>query len=67
VHRDPEFVLVSPIERDRLLATDRWQALPAVRAGRVIAYDTNLVARPSVKLGEAAVSLARLLHPGILR
>jgi hypothetical protein len=35
----------------------------AVRAGRVLAYDTNLVARPSVKLGEATVSLAKLFHP----
>jgi iron complex transport system substrate-binding protein len=65
VRRDPRYVLVSPIERDHLLATDRWKSLSAVREGRVLAYDTNLVARPSVKLGEAAVSLARLLHPGL--
>ena len=65
VRRDPQFILVSPIERERLLSTARWQAVPAVRAAHVIAYDTNLVARPSVKLGEAAVSLARLLHPGV--
>ena len=65
LQRDPRFILVSPVERERLLASPRWQAIPAVRAGRVLAYDTNLVARPSVKLGEAAVSLAKLLHPGV--
>jgi ABC-type Fe3+-hydroxamate transport system substrate-binding protein len=66
LRRNPQFVLVGPIEREQMLASERWHTLPAVRAGRVLAYDTNLVARPSVKLGEAAVSLAKLLHPGIL-
>jgi hypothetical protein len=28
--------------------------------------DTVLVGRPGVRLGEAAVSIARLLHPGVL-
>jgi len=64
LRRNPDIVLVSPVERDALLHSARWQTLPAVRAGRVVAYDTNVVERPSVKLGEAAVSLARLLHPG---
>jgi ABC-type Fe3+-hydroxamate transport system substrate-binding protein len=67
VRRDPDIVLVSPIERARMLASDRWRSLRAVRAGRVLAYDTNLVGRPSVKLGQAAVSLASLLHPRALR
>ena len=66
LHRNPDIILVSPIERASMLQSDRWRALPAVRSGRVLAYDTNLVARPSVKLGEAAVSLARLFHPGVL-
>ena len=66
LRRNPDIVLVSPIERSNMLQSDRWRALPAVRNGRVLAYDTNLVARPSVKLGEAAVSLARLFHPGVL-
>jgi iron complex transport system substrate-binding protein len=67
LRRDPQYILVGPLERPRILTSARWQAIPAVRAGRVIAYDTNLVARPSVKLGEAAVSLARALHPGVLQ
>jgi hypothetical protein len=37
-----------------------------VREGRVRVVDTNLVGRPSVRLGEAAVHLAGLLHPGIV-
>ena len=66
LRRNPDIILVSPIERSNMLRNDRWRALPAVRSGRALAYDTNLVARPSVKLGEAAVSLARLFHPGVL-
>jgi hypothetical protein len=32
----------------------------------VLVVDTNLVGRPSVRAGEAAASIARLLHPGIV-
>jgi hypothetical protein len=39
--------------------------VPAVRAGRIVVIDTSLVGRPSVRLGEAAVALARALHPGV--
>ena len=67
LRRSPDIILVSPVERPTLLTSKRWQSLPAVRAGRVVAYDTNVVERPSVKLGEAAVSLARLLHPGAVQ
>ena len=64
VRRDPDLVLVSPAAAPVLRASERWQALPAVRAGRLLVYDTLLVGRPSVTLGAAAVSLARLIHPG---
>ena len=47
-------------------AEPAWRALRAVREGRVLIVDTILVGRPGVRLGEAAVSLARLLHPGSL-
>ena len=66
LRRNPDIILVTPIERGNILRSDRWRVLPAVRNGRVLAYDTNRVSRPSVKLGEAAVSLARLFHPGLL-
>lgn len=65
VARAPDIVLASPEGRARILADPLWQAVPAVRRGRVVAYDTTVVGRPSVVLGEAAVSLARVLHPGL--
>jgi ABC-type Fe3+-hydroxamate transport system substrate-binding protein len=42
-----------------------WRAIRAVREGRVRIVDTTLVGRPSVRLGEAAIHLAKLLHPGL--
>lgn len=64
VQRNPDFVLVSPAAASTVRSSARWQAVPAVRAGRVLVYDTLLVGRPSVTLGAAAVSLARLIHAG---
>lgn len=63
--RNPDWILAGPDGAETIRAGAAWQAVPAVAGGRVLVVDTLLVARPSVKLGEAAVSLARLLHPEI--
>ena len=65
VTRNPHWVVAGPEGSRNLRDAARWRALPAVRAGRIIMADTALVGKPSVRLGEAAVSLARMLHPGI--
>jgi ABC-type Fe3+-hydroxamate transport system substrate-binding protein len=67
VQRDPEVILVAPASRERYLADPRWRTLRAVRMGRVLSVDTTLVLRPGPRLGEAARSLAMLLHPDALR
>ena len=65
--RDPEIILVSPEARPRYLADPRWRALRAVRGDRLLVVDTTLVYRPGPRLGEAARSVARLLHPGAVK
>lgn len=65
VQRDPDFVLVGPEGSTSLAQDPAWRALRAVRDGRIRVVDTLLVGRPSVRLGEAAVHLAGLLHPGL--
>ena len=65
VRRDPEIILVGPEGGAVVTRDPAWRAIRAVREGRVRIVDTTLVGRPSVRLGEAAVHLARLLHPGI--
>jgi iron complex transport system substrate-binding protein len=65
--RNPEFILAGPIGKSEIKSDSRWRIVSAARDNRIFVVDTLLVARPSVRLGEAAVSLANLLHPGALR
>jgi ABC-type Fe3+-hydroxamate transport system substrate-binding protein len=65
--RDPDFILAGPIGAQAIKSDPRWRIVRAARENRILVVDTGLVARPSVKLGEAAVSLAALLHPGPVR
>jgi iron complex transport system substrate-binding protein len=67
LRRNPDVVMLSPSAAAELRAQARWRQLPAVRQGRVLIMDTLLIARPGPRLGEAATSLARLLHPGVVR
>ena len=64
--RDPDFILAGPEGAKQINSDPRWKIVRAARDGRIVVVDTGLVARPSVRLGEAAVSLARALHPGLL-
>ena len=65
VRRNPDVVLAGPDGARTMRESAAWRALPAVRDGRIFIVDTTLVGRPSVHLGEAAVSIARLLHPDL--
>lgn len=67
VHRNPQFVLAGPDGREKLLSDPKWRQIPAIRDHRIITLDTVLIARPGVRLGEAAVSLAKSLHPELMR
>ncbi|MEO7965288.1 MAG: helical backbone metal receptor [Gemmatimonadaceae bacterium] len=60
--RNPDVVLAGPTTAGTLRESPRWRSLPAIREGRLLTYDTMLVARPSVRLGEAARSLADLFR-----
>jgi iron complex transport system substrate-binding protein len=65
--RNPDLILAGAIGAKQIRDDPRWKIVRAVRADDVIVVDTNLVARPSVRLGEAAVAIATLLHPGAVR
>jgi iron complex transport system substrate-binding protein len=65
--RNPDFILAGPIGAKQIRTDEKWRLVRAVRADDVLVVDTTLVARPSVRLGEAAVALAKLLHPGSVR
>lgn len=61
--RDPELVLAGPERVARMRESAPWRAVRAVREGNVVVLDSNVVGRPGVTIGMAAVSIARLLHP----
>ena len=65
--RNPDFILAGPIGAKKIADDPRWRIVRAARDNKVLIVDTVLVARPAVRLGEAAVSLANLLHPGAVR
>lgn len=65
--RDPDFILAGPVGKSEIESDQRWWIVRAAREKKILVVDTTVVARPSVRLGEAAVSIARLLHPGLLR
>jgi ABC-type hemin transport system substrate-binding protein len=62
VRRNPDFIVAGPANAERIRASARWRALPAVRDGRVLVVDTLLVGRPGVRLGEAARHLYALFR-----
>jgi ABC-type Fe3+-hydroxamate transport system substrate-binding protein len=66
LQRNPRYIITGPEGAVKIKSDPRWSAAPAVKEGRVIVVDTALVGRPAPRLGEAAVSLARLFHPGAL-
>ena len=67
VKRNPDFVLTGPENATKLRASAAWQAVPAVREGRILIVDTTLVGRPGVRLGEAARHLRALILHDTLR
>ena len=67
LQRNPYYIVTGPVGAAKIRKDPRWAEAPAVKAGRVIIIDTTIVGRPSVRLGEAAVSLAKAIHPGSIR
>lgn len=65
--RDPDFILAGPIGTRAIESDPRWKIVRAARQQKILTVDTTLVARPAVRLGEAAVSLARQLHPEVMK
>ena len=67
LRRNPDYIITGPQGVEKIRNDPRWAEAPAVKQGRLLVADTTLVGRPSVRLGEAAVSLARMLHPDALK
>lgn len=67
LERNPDFIISGPEGSPKIAADPRWAGASAVKAKHILVVDTAIVGRPSVRLGEAAISIAKLLHPGVFR
>ena len=63
IRRNPDVILTDSSRASAIRRSPRWRGVRAVREGHVLAVDDETSSRASVKLGMAALSLARLLHP----
>ena len=61
--RNPRYIITGPEGSHKISQDPRWSEAQAVKEKRILVVDTAIVGRPSVRLGEAAESLARLIHP----
>lgn len=65
--RDPDFIITGPDGAEKIRNDPKWAESRAVKKKGLLIADTALVGRPSVRLGEAAVALAKMFHPGRIR
>jgi iron complex transport system substrate-binding protein len=61
-HRD-ESKRLSTVEGPAQPVWQAWQAVPAVRTGRVLAVPSNTILRPGPRIAEGLTLLARAIHP----
>jgi iron complex transport system substrate-binding protein len=64
----PEVIIISSMEskRDYLNSVKKWQnwkSIPAVKKNAIYVVDSNLVDRPSPRIGEGLETIVRMIHP----
>lgn len=71
VARDPEVIVLTDVGGDVTVASvgerSGWAGISAVKNGRVVAIDPNLVNRAGPRVVEGLEQLARAFHPGAFR
>jgi ABC-type Fe3+-hydroxamate transport system substrate-binding protein len=65
--RDPQVIVASRAVAERLRSEELWRSTAAGRANRIVVAESQALGRPSVRMGEAAGQLARLIHPELFR
>jgi iron complex transport system substrate-binding protein len=68
----PEVIIISSMEskRDYLNLVKKWQNwknIPAVKMNAIYVVDSNLVDRPSPRIGEGLETIVRMIHPEAMR
>ena len=68
---DPEVIVLAAApysaKPEQVAARTGWSAISAVKNGRIVSIEPNLINRPGPRVGEAAEAYARLVHPELYR
>ena len=71
VRADPQVIVLGDAKYgmtvESVKARPGWSAVDAVRTGRIVPIDPDIVSRPGPRLADAVEEYARLLHPDVFR
>lgn len=72
IRRNPDYILLGDyvwggIKPEDVAARPGWDAISAVKEGRVLPFDDNLVSRPGPRLVDGLEALAKALHPDVFQ
>ncbi len=72
IELDPDLILLGDsywggVTPEMAAARGGWDALTAVKEGKVYAFDDNLVSRPGPRLVDGLEALAKFLHPELFK
>lgn len=68
IRRAPDYIVGADDHGDKMTARQiatrpGWAAIPAVRAGRIVLVPAGIVSRPTPRIAEGVLAVARALHP----
>lgn len=72
IAQEPAIILLGDftwggVTPEMVKARSGWEALSAVKNGKVFTFDDNLVSRPGPRLVDGLEAMARLLHPDLFQ
>ncbi len=71
IRSDPQVIVLGDAKYgttvEQVRARPGWQQIEAVRTGRILAIDPDIVSRPGPRLADGVEEYARLLHPELFR
>jgi iron complex transport system substrate-binding protein len=72
IQKDPDLILLGDsqwggVTPEMVAARGGWEALTAVKAGKIYPFDDNTVSRPGPRLLDGLEALAKVLHPELYK
>jgi len=72
IEKDPDLILLGDaqwggVTPEMVAARGGWEALTAVKEGKIYPFDDNTVSRPGPRLGDGLEAMAKFLHPELFK